>query len=66
MLVTLRDQRVKYIYIYYIILYIYIYIIYNIYIYIYIYTLLARKRQCENTLSGPRIYHDGTSGEGGT
>ena len=45
MLVTLRDQRVKY---------------------IYIYTLLARKRQCENTLSGPRIYHDGTSGEGGT
>ena len=51
MLVTLRDQSVKYIY---------------IYIYIYIYTLLARKRQCENTLSGPRIYHDGTSGEGGT
>ena len=49
MLVTLRDQRVKY-----------------IYIYIYIYTLLARKRQCENTLSGPRIYHNGTSGEGGT
>ena len=47
MLVTLRDQRVKY-------------------IYIYIYTLLARKRQCENTLSGPRIYHNGTSGEGGT
>ena len=40
MLVTLRDQRVKYIYIYYIILYIYIlyiYFIYNIYIYIYIY-----------------------------
>ena len=49
MLVTLRDQRVKY-----------------IYIYIYIYTLLTRKRQCENTLSGPRIYHNGTSGEGGT
>ena len=47
MLVTLRDQRVKY-------------------IYIYIYTLLARKTQCENTLSGPRIYHNGTSGEGGT
>ena len=32
----------------------------------YIYTLLARKRQCENTLSGPRIYHDGTIREGGT
>ena len=42
MLVTLRDQRVKYIYIYYIILYIYIYyiyILYIIYIYIYIYIL---------------------------
>ena len=37
------------------------------YIYnIYIYTLLARKMQRENTLSGPRIYHNGTSGEGGT
>ena len=37
-----------------------------IYIYIYIYTLLARKMQCENRLSDPRIYHNGTSGEGGT
>ena len=36
------------------------------YIYIYIYTLLARKMQCENRLSDPRIYHNGTSGEGGT
>ena len=32
----------------------------------YIYTLLARKRQRENTLSGPRIYHNSTGGEGGT